>query len=157
MAAASTATALQAPPQGASNAVRAADGRTHHARARRWVLHRVLRCTPRRPCGATERLPNMVDESMGRRRWGTLLLVALCHLWIADASCMPQHMQDAALGAHRQLLVKKGLTLPPTVWNTSDLTSFDLNALTRAQVAAPNRPLPAPHRRSFAAMLQELW
>jgi hypothetical protein len=81
----------------------------------------------------------MADELMGRRRWGTLLLVALCHLSIADA--MPQHMKDAALGAHRQLLVKKGLTLPPTVWNTSDLTSFDLNALTRAQVAVPRRPL----------------
>jgi len=68
-----------------------------------------------------------------------LLLVALCHLGIRVADAVPQQMQGPAPG--RQLLVKKGLMLPPTVWNTSDLSSFDLDALTRAQVAAPHRPL----------------
>lgn len=91
------------------------------------------------PVCAAASLPNMAVRLMGRRGWSTLVLVALCHLSISDA--MPQQVQGAAPGAHRQLLVKKGLMLPPTVWNSSDLTSFDLNALTRAQVAAPHRPL----------------
>jgi hypothetical protein len=83
---------------------------------------------------------------MPNPRWEgrlALLLVALCHLGIRVADAVPQQMQGPAPGARksRQLLVKKGLMLPPTVWNTSDLSSFDLDALTRAQVAAPHRPL----------------
>ena len=76
--------------------------------------------------------------AMVRRACSALLLVALCHLGIHVADAVPQQMQGPA---RRQLLVKKGLMLPPTVWNTSDLSSFDLDALTRAQVAAPHRPL----------------
>ena len=79
--------------------------------------------------------------AMVRRACSALLLVALCHLGIHVADAVPQQMQGPAPGARRQLLVKKGLMLPPTVWNTSDLSSFDLDALTRAQVAAPHRPL----------------
>ena len=83
--------------------------------------------------------------AMVRRACSTLLLVALCHLQVGIhvADAVPQQMQGPAPGARksRQLLVKKGLMLPPTVWNTSDLSSFDLDALTRAQVAAPHRPL----------------
>ena len=84
-----------------------------------------------------EACPNM---AMVRRACSTLLLVALCHLQVGIhvADAVPQQMQGPA---RRQLLVKKGLMLPPTVWNTSDLSSFDLDALTRAQVAAPHRPL----------------